>query len=390
MKKDTHSPTSEKVQTTLGDTLKTAIQSAQKPQTEVKNSQTQTELKVAKNETPQEQKLAQSKTNTQGAIKEQMPIEPKTQALHQDAFVDENLLHSKESLAQDEQIQKPLPKQESLLMAAPAQEGVLSKLPLFTTTQTLASHSTAEFVSTKQTKAKEEHSVTKEPSLLGALLHGEKTPQSAEAKASITTDMNIKTTSSVLSQLLHGENTQPTNTQEQTALVTGTQEVAQDGQNSVHGEGASHTKEIQNDLSVKMNEAKQMTKYLAEDIKQAIEDYKAPFTRIKVKLNPQKLGEVDLTVVQRGKNIHVNISSNNSAIASLAQNVNELKMQLTQNGMNNATLNFSSAADAQTQQQQQNEQHKQGAKRAYEAFNQDKTTSEEMLTSLEIVLPQYI
>ena len=51
---------------------------------------------------------------------------------------------------------------------------------------------------------------------------------------------------------------------------------------------------------MKLNEAKQMIKYLAPDVKSAIEDYKSPFTRVKLQLNPQKLGEVDLTIVQRG------------------------------------------------------------------------------------------
>ena len=302
-------------------------------------------------------------------------------------------MHSEELLALNEKIdtQKQMPKQESSLTAALTSEQSIKSMPLFTVPQTLATHSTAEIVGTKQTKTKEEQPTSKAPSLLSALLHGDK---AADTKAAVSTDTKIKTPSSVLSELLHGENAQVLSSTEQMSSTSKTEDLSQNSENSLHVDGASHVKQAESDLSVKMNEAKQMTKYLAQDIKQAIEDYKAPFTRIKVKLNPEKLGEVDLTVIQRGKNIHVNISSNNSAIASLAQNVNDLKVQLTQNGMNNATLNFNSSTDTQSQQQQQqqrhNEQQKEGAKRAYEAFNQDGTTSEEVLSSLEIVLPQYI
>ncbi|WP_151901432.1 flagellar hook-length control protein FliK [Sulfurimonas hydrogeniphila] len=145
-------------------------------------------------------------------------------------------------------------------------------------------------------------------------------------------------------------------------------------------------------FEVKLNEAKQMVKYLSHDVKSAIEEYKSPFTRIKVQLNPQRLGEVDLTIVQRGKNLHINISSNNTAINTLAVNANDLKLQLNNNGINNATLNFSSSsqnsensAGGQMQQQGQNNQ------KAHEEYNyfDNKEKKEEIINSLEIIVPNY-
>jgi len=143
-------------------------------------------------------------------------------------------------------------------------------------------------------------------------------------------------------------------------------------------------------FEVKLNEAKQMVKYLSSDVKSAIEDYKSPFTRVKVQLNPQRLGEVDLTIVQRGKNLHVNISSNNAAINTLALNANDLKVQLANNGINNATLNFNnSQQDSQNaQQQQQNRQNERQANEEYNYFENEEA-NEEVLSSLEIVVPQY-
>ncbi len=143
-------------------------------------------------------------------------------------------------------------------------------------------------------------------------------------------------------------------------------------------------------FSVKLNEAKQMVQYLSQDIKTAIDDYKSPFMRLKVQLNPQNLGEVDLTIVSRGKNLHVNIGSNNAAINALAMNVNELKTQLNNNGINNATFNFNSGSngDGQSQNSQQNHQNQQRANEEYNYFEvQDE--HEEILNSLEIVVPNY-
>lgn len=145
-------------------------------------------------------------------------------------------------------------------------------------------------------------------------------------------------------------------------------------------------------FEIKLNEAKQMTKYLSADVKTAIEDYKSPFTRVKVELNPQRLGLVELTVVQRGKNLHINLSSNNAAINALALNANDLKVQLSNNGINNASLNFNNNSQSSEQgsfgQQQHNSQHEKEAREEYN-YLQSEEQNEEILNSLEIVVPHY-
>ena len=140
-------------------------------------------------------------------------------------------------------------------------------------------------------------------------------------------------------------------------------------------------------LEVKINEAKQMIKYLSQDVKTAIDDYKSPFTRIKVQLNPNNLGEVDLTVIQRGKDLVVNLSSNNTAINTLAMNSNDLKTQLSNSGINNATLNFSNSSQNE-QQQSSNQQNQRQAQKEYNYFENEEQ-NEEILSSLEIVVPSY-
>ncbi len=136
-------------------------------------------------------------------------------------------------------------------------------------------------------------------------------------------------------------------------------------------------------IEVKINEAKQMMKFLSEDIKKAIDDYKPPFSRLKVQLNPQELGEIDLTVVQRGKNVHINLSSNNAALNILANNLNELKTQLNQNGIHNASFNFNSNSE------QKQDQGRQKAQQQYTYFAEEEENNE-YFRELEIIIPKYI
>jgi len=142
-------------------------------------------------------------------------------------------------------------------------------------------------------------------------------------------------------------------------------------------------------LEVKINEAKQMVKYLSHDVKSAIDDYKAPFTRVKLQLNPKHFGEIELTVVQRGKNLHLNLSSNTTAINTLSMNAGELKTQLSNNGINNATLNFSSNSQNSEQQNSQR-QNQQNGKKAQREYGYMMDEGEDILTSLEIIVPRYI
>ncbi len=140
-------------------------------------------------------------------------------------------------------------------------------------------------------------------------------------------------------------------------------------------------------LELKVKEAKQMVSYLAVDLKDAVENYKPPFTRIKLQLNPVKLGEVDVTMIQRGNNVHINISSNNSAIALLAQNSVELKNQLANNGLSSATMQFNTSGG----EQQRQSQHQHNMMEAYEKYaNFENEESFETLTSIELIVPRYV
>ncbi|MDF1875367.1 flagellar hook-length control protein FliK [Sulfurimonas sp. SAG-AH-194-I05] len=251
----------------------------------------------------------------------------------------------------------------------------LKATPLFKA-QERVDQTTQQFVQTKQFKIEEKTPKTKADETLKLLLRGEKPNKSGNA---MTADFAVATarviapeakseTTKSLEQLLHGD------IEESTSKIDGL------------------TTHKADSFEVKLNEAKQMVKYLSQDVKTAIEDYKSPFTRIKVQLNPAKMGEVDITIVSRGKNLHVNISANTAAINTLAINASELRTQLNNNGIQNATLNFNNSSqnsDQGSSHQQRNPQQERQAKEEYDYFENEEQ-NEEILSSLEIVVPNYI
>ncbi|SFV57681.1 Flagellar hook-length control protein FliK [hydrothermal vent metagenome] len=201
----------------------------------------------------------------------------------------------------------------------------------------------------------------------------------------------LKQTKGPLFTLLQTKSTQQTKdikieeSKEQKSLKNGLEELLK-GDITSNEKGINPTTHKGSDtLDVKIHEAKQMMRYLSSDIKKAIDEYKPPFSRIKVKLNPQRLGEMDLTVIHRGNNVHINLSSNNAALNILTNNLHDLKTQLSQNGIENATFNFNSGA--QNQQQQKNKEQNQ--QNGYDYFINEEQ-SEEKDHSLEIIIPRYI
>jgi len=252
----------------------------------------------------------------------------------------------------------------------------LKNTPLFKA-HTPTEHTTEQVLQTKQFKVEHKTPKEKADETLKLLIGGEKvikddarlTSDFSVASAKVIAPKASKEVKSGLEKLLKSDKPDATDVSKTDGLATSKAD----------------------SFEVKLNEAKQMVKYLSHDVKTAIEDYKSPFTRIKVQLNPQRLGEVDLTIVQRGKNLHINLSSNNGAINTLAMNANDLKVQLANSGINNASLNFSNnpqGDNSQSGQQQQQRQNEQKANDEY-GYLEQKEKHEEVLSSLEIVVPHY-
>jgi len=279
----------------------------------------------------------------------------------------------------DIQAQKESPKQELSVKEVPKN---LKETPLFKA-QAKTKITTQELVNVKAIISEPKNLKEKAQNTLELLLRGEKVSHLADKSSALTADFSVATAKVIAPSI-------ETKTVESLESLLKSSEIqSDDSKSKIDGLNIAKA----DSFEVKLNEAKQMVKYLSQDVKSAIQDYKSPFTRIKVQLNPQKLGEVDLTIVQRGKNLHINLSSNNVAINTLAMNANDLKVQLSNNGINNASLNFNNNSQtsdgsfgSQTQQQQQ--QQRDEAQSKYNYFVQE-DNKEEILSSLEIVVPYY-
>lgn len=73
---------------------------------------------------------------------------------------------------------------------------------------------------------------------------------------------------------------------------------------------------------------KETLQYFSQDLKEAVDQYKAPITKLSITLNPNNLGEVEVTLIQRGNNLHINFNSNTNAMNLFIQNQAEFKILL--------------------------------------------------------------
>ena len=135
--------------------------------------------------------------------------------------------------------------------------------------------------------------------------------------------------------------------------------------------------------SKQLSPSKDTFNNFAAEFKEKIENYKPPFMRVQLALNPKGLGEVDVTIVNRGNNLHVNISSSTNTMSLFTQNQAEFKNSLVNMGFTNLEMNFS---DQREKQEQQN--RNKASKESSDFFEEENL--EEETTSIELVVPQYV
>jgi len=135
-------------------------------------------------------------------------------------------------------------------------------------------------------------------------------------------------------------------------------------------------------IKQKVIDAKQMVLSFARTLQEQVENYKPPFTRMQLSLEPEDLGKVDVTLISRGKNLHIQVNSNPVAIGVMAIQGSELKNQLTSMGFSDVQMQFNMN---QQQQQQQHKQHKLYSSKEYLDIEEIPE-----IDSLEIIIPQYV
>lgn len=154
--------------------------------------------------------------------------------------------------------------------------------------------------------------------------------------------------------------------------------------NSAHAknDAAMAPLKADNAMNIKMVEGRQLMSQLSADVKEAMENYKPPFTKLSMKLNPERLGEVDVTMIQRGNSVHINLSSNSTVLGILQQNSTDLKEALQNVGLGDAAMNFSSNGENRNQEQQE--------KHSTSEHYAEMSKLMDDLDELEIVVPRYV
>jgi hypothetical protein len=113
-------------------------------------------------------------------------------------------------------------------------------------------------------------------------------------------------------------------------------------------------------IELKQNilKAKETIKNFSNKLKEAITNYKPPITKIDIDLHPKELGKIALTITKKGKNLKININSNNNAINIFNIHQNELKQQLNNIGFNEINMSFNSNNQKQNENKNQSKQYK--------------------------------
>ncbi|EMV3617597.1 flagellar hook-length control protein FliK [Campylobacter jejuni] len=128
---------------------------------------------------------------------------------------------------------------------------------------------------------------------------------------------------------------------------------------------------------------KETLQHFSQDLKEAVDQYKAPITKLSIILNPNNLGEVEVTLIQRGNNLHINFNSNTNAMNLFIQNQAEFKNSLVNMGFTGLEMNFSDQGKREQNQNQGKNRSGYGFKDALDGKNESEKVN------LELVLAKY-
>ncbi|HEB7646444.1 flagellar hook-length control protein FliK [Campylobacter jejuni] len=185
------------------------------------------------------------------------------------------------------------------------------------------------------------------------------------------------------------ENNANFNNNNTTNKETFTQEQTKTHSENVDKNSLDELNSLVKDLNkVTQNNARNITpketlQYFSQDLKEAVDQYKAPITKLSITLNPNNLGEVEVTLIQRGNNLHINFNSNTNAMNLFIQNQAEFKNSLVNMGFTGLEMNFSDQGKREQNQNQGKNRSGYGFKDALDGKNESEKVN------LELVLAKY-
>ncbi|MCL9822436.1 flagellar hook-length control protein FliK [Helicobacter colisuis] len=128
--------------------------------------------------------------------------------------------------------------------------------------------------------------------------------------------------------------------------------------------------------------------HFSDKLRDALQNYKPPITKISLELNPESLGSVELTITKMGDKINVQISSNQNALQLFMQNMQDFKNQLNNVGFSEVTMDFkdmsgnsfsqNSGGNFSDSRQQNPKQQQKGNENGLQIYQQAEETNREI------------
>ncbi|GAA7325117.1 flagellar hook-length control protein FliK [Helicobacter pylori] len=156
---------------------------------------------------------------------------------------------------------------------------------------------------------------------------------------------------------------------------------AQNAQNAQASDKASENKSAA---------PKETIKHFTQQLKQEIQEYKPPMSRISMDLFPKELGKVEVTIQKVGKNLKVSVISHNNSLQTFLDNQQDLKNSLNALGFEGVDLSFSQDSSKEQEKEQLREPFKEQEltplkENALKSY-QENTDNENKETSMQITL----
>lgn len=346
-----------------------------KPQSEPKTfasvlAQNSQSLKSVANQAPQENSLKENKDNKESKIAPKESKETKSELSQKFVLNDEKPVIKDEKItqsvlkanepqtqkAQSPQIQPNTPKTQPKAQNSVESKGTTSKESF---EKSLQSELSKENLSTNTINTSVE---SKNPTNLESLM------------SKLQSKLNADTTSTAPQNLSERQGEQVAKTDETNFAINN------DDNSELNAALKDLSQVSRSELKSDLN-LKETFRNFAQDFKEQMQTYKPPITRFNITLNPSNLGEVEVTLVQRGQNLHISFNTNTSTMNLFIQNQAEFKNSLVNMGFTGLEMNFSDQSKKDRQQQ--------GKNRSGYGFKEEFENINPQNTALEFVLAKY-
>ncbi|GAA6886857.1 flagellar hook-length control protein FliK [Helicobacter pylori] len=180
----------------------------------------------------------------------------------------------------------------------------------------------------------------------------------------------------------------PLEKEEKAKEVSDNKEKTKESTNSA--QNAQNTQASDKTSENKSAAPKETIKHFTQQLKQEIQEYKPPMSRISMDLFPKELGKVEVTIQKVGKNLKVSVISHNNSLQTFLDNQQDLKNSLNALGFEGVDLSFSQDSSKEQPKEpfkepfkeQESTPLKENALKSY----QENTDNENKETSMQITL----